>query len=154
MVNRPKIIKVGILLVGLCLILIFNSYKQKLNYDNEMAKQTTILFLNSLAKHDRKSAIKYVWPDAQLYEDLKSPERFLSFKDSKILEIIRINYDSAESRPEYYQEFYKIISVMVKVKVVYIDDAGSPVGDYILFITLVKKSPQSDWLITGLGSGP
>ena len=105
MVNRPKIIKVGILLVGLCLILIFNSYKQKLNYDNEMAKQTTILFLNSLAKHDRKSAIKYVWPDAQLYEDLKSPERFLSFKDSKILEIIRINDDSAESRPEYYQEF-------------------------------------------------
>src|SRR5574344_1911215 len=144
MVNRPKIIKVGILLVGLCLILIFNSYKQKLNYDNEMAKQTTILFLNSLAKHDRKSAIKYVWPDAQLYEDLKSPERFLSFKDSKILEIIRINDDSAESRPEYYQEFYKIISVMVKVKVVHIDDAGSPVGDYILFITLVKQSPQSD----------
>ena len=137
MVNRPKIIKVGILLVGLCLILIFNSYKQKLNYDNEMAKQTTILFLNSLAKHDRKSAIKYVWPDAQLYEDLKSPERFLSFKDSKILEIIRINDDSAESRPEYYQEFYKIISVMVKVKVVHIDDAGSPVGDYILFITEV-----------------
>ncbi|WP_257222000.1 MULTISPECIES: DUF4829 domain-containing protein [unclassified Acinetobacter] len=119
-----------------------------------MAKQTTILFLNSLAKHDRKSAIKYVWPDAQLYEDLKSPERFLSFKDSKILEIIRINDDSAESRPEYYQEFYKIISVMVKVKIVHIDDAGSPVGDYILFITLVKKSPQSDWLITGLGSGP
>ena len=154
MVNRPKIIKVGILLVGLCLILIFNSYKQKLNYDNEMAKQTTILFLNSLAKHDRKSAIKYVWPDSQLYEDLKSPERFLSFKDSKILEVVRINYDSAESRPEYYQEFYKIISVMVKVKVVHIDDAGSPVGDYILFITLVKKSPQSDWLITGLGSGP
>ena len=154
MVNRPKIIKVGILLVGLCLILIFNSYKQKLNYDNEMAKQTTILFLNSLAKHDRKSAIKYVWPDAQLYEDLKSPERFLSFKDSKILEIIRINDDSAESRPEYYQEFYKIISVMVKVKVVHIDDSGSPLGDYILFITLVKKSPQSDWLITGLGSGP
>lgn len=154
MVNRPKIIKVGILLVGLCLILIFNSYKQKLNYDNEMAKQTTILFLNSLAKHDRKSAIKYVWPDAQLYEDLKSPERFLSFKDSKILEIIRINDDSAESRPEYYQEFYKIISVMVKVKVVHIDDAGSPVGDYILFITLVKQSPQSDWLITEFGSGP
>ena len=142
------------MLVGLCLILIFNSYKQKLNYDNEMAKQTTILFLNSLAKHDRKSAIKYVWPDAQLYEDLKSPERFLSFKDSKILEIIRINDDSAESRPEYYQEFYKIISVMVKVKVVHIDDAGSPVGDYILFITLVKQSPQSDWLITEFGSGP
>ncbi|MFW1893541.1 MULTISPECIES: hypothetical protein [Acinetobacter] len=119
-----------------------------------MATQTTILFFNSLAKHDLESAIKYVWPDARLHEDLKSSERFLSFKDSKILEVVRINYDSAESRPEYYQEFYKIISVMVKVKIVHIDDAGSPVGDYILFITLVKQSPQSDWLITEFGSGP
>ncbi|MEG2846977.1 MAG: hypothetical protein RR876_16525 [Acinetobacter sp.] len=119
-----------------------------------MATQTTILFFNSLAKHDLESAIKYVWPDARLHEDLKSSESFLYFKDSKILEVVRINYDSAESRPEYYQEFYKIISVMVKVKVVHIDDAGSPVGDYILFITLVKQSPQSDWLITEFGSGP
>jgi hypothetical protein len=147
-------IKLGILLVGLCLLLIINSYKQKLNHDKEMATQTTILFFNSLAKHDLESAIKYVWPDARLHEDLKSSERFLSFKDSKILEVVRINYDSAESRPEYYQEFYKIISVMVEVKVVHIDDAGSPVGDYILFITLVKQSPQSDWLITEFGSGP
>ena len=98
-------IKLGILLVGLCLLLIINSYKQKLNHDKEMATQTTILFFNSLAKHDRESAIKYVWPDARLHEDLKSSERFLSFKDSKILEVVRINYDSAESRPEYYQEF-------------------------------------------------
>ena len=152
---RPKIfIKLGILLVGLCLLLIFNSYKQKLNHDNEMATQTTILFLNSLSKSDSKSALKYVWPDDRLYGELKSPERFLSFKDSKILEIIRVYYDSAKGRPEYYQQFYKVISVMVKIKIVHIDDAGSPVGDYILFITLVKKSPQSDWLITELGSGP
>lgn len=53
-------IKLGILLVGLCLLLIINSYKQKLNHDKEMATQTTILFFNSLAKHDRESAIKYV----------------------------------------------------------------------------------------------
>ena len=104
MVKRLKIIKVGILLVGLCLLLIFNSYKQKLNHDNEMATQTTILFLNSLSKRDSKSALKYVWPDDRLYGELKSPERFLSFKDSKILEVIRINYDSAEGRPEYYQK--------------------------------------------------
>lgn len=45
-------IKLGILLVGLCLLLIINSYKQKLNHDKEMATQTTILFFNSLAKHD------------------------------------------------------------------------------------------------------
>lgn len=84
-------IKLGILLVGLCLLLIINSYKQKLNHDKEMATQTTILFFNSLAKHDLESAIKYVWPDARLHEDLKSSERFLSFKDSKILEVVRIN---------------------------------------------------------------
>lgn len=140
--------------VGLCLLLIFNSYKQKLNHDKEMATQTTILFLNSLSKTDSELALKYVWPDEQLYEDLKSPERFLSFKDSKILEVIRVDYDSAKGSFEYYQQFYKVVSVMVKIKVMHTDDAGSPVGDYILFITLVKKSSHSDWLITELGSGP
>jgi hypothetical protein len=53
-----------------------------------MATQTTILFFNSLAKHDLESAIKYVWPDARLHEDLKSSERFLfqrlkNFRSSK-----------------------------------------------------------------------
>ena len=147
-------IKIGILLISLCLLLVFSSYKKKSIHDKEMAAQTTIFFLNSLSKGDSKSALKYVWPDERLYEELKIPERFLSFKDLKILEVTRGDYDSPKGRPEYYQQFYKIISVMVKIKVVYTDDAGSPVGNNILFITLVKKSPQSDWLITGLGSGP
>ena len=147
-------IKIGILLIGLCLLLVFNSYKKKSTHDKEMAAQTTTFFLNSLSKSDSKSALKYVWPDERLYRELKSPERFLSFKDSKTLEVIRVNYDSAKGRPEYYQQFYKIILVMIKIKVLYTDDAGSPVGDNILFITLVKKSPHSDWLITELGSGP
>lgn len=43
---------------------------------------------------------------------------------------------------------------MVKIKVVHADDVGNPLGDYISFIALVKKSPQSNWLITELGSGP
>ena len=147
-------IKIGILLISLCLLLVFSSYKKKSIHDKEMAAQTTIFFLNSLSKGDSKSALKYVWPDERLYEELKIPERFLSFKDLKILEVTRGDYDSPKGRPEYYQEFYKIISVMVKIKVVYTDDAGSPVGNNILFITLVKKSPHSDWLITELGSGP
>lgn len=147
-------IKIGILLISLCLLLVFSSYKKKSIHDKEMAAQTTIFFLNSLSKGDSKSALKYVWPDERLYEELKIPERFLSFKDLKILEVTRGDYESPKGRPEYYQQFYKIISVMVKVKVVHIDDAGSPVGDYILFITLVKQSPQSDWLITEFGSGP
>ena len=111
-------------------------------------------FLNALSQHDRKSAIKYVWQNVRLYEDLNSSERFLSFKDSKILEVISVDYDSAKNRPEYYQEFYKIILSMVKIKVEHTDDVGNPVGNYILFITLMKESPQSDWLITELGSGP
>ena len=147
-------IKIGILLISLCLLLVFSSYKKKSIHDKEMAAQTTIFFLNSLSKGDSKSALKYVWPDERLYEELKIPERFLSFKDLKILEVTRGDYDSPKGRPEYYQQFYKIISVMVKIKVVYTDDAGSPVGNNILFITLVKKSPHSDWLITELGSGP
>ena len=147
-------IKIGILLISLCLLLVFSSYKKKSIHDKEMAAQTTIFFLNSLSKGDSKSALTYVWPDERLYEELKIPERFLSFKDLKILEVTRGDYDSPKGRPEYYQQFYKIISVMVKIKVVYTDDAGSPVGNNILFITLVKKSPHSDWLITELGSGP
>ena len=147
-------IKIGILLISLCLLLVFSSYKKKSIHDKEMAAQTTIFFLNSLSKGDSKSALKYVWPDERLYEELKIPERFLSFKDLKILEVTRGDYYSPKGRPEYYQQFYKIISVMVKIKVVYTDDAGSPVGNNILFITLVKKSPHSDWLITELGSGP
>lgn len=147
-------IKIGILLIGLCLILVFSSHKQKSTYDKEMAVKTTIFFLNALSKSDSKSALKHVWPNERLYGELKSPERFLSFKDSKILEVKRVDYDSAKGRPEYYQQFYKIISVMLKIKVVHSDDAGNPLGEYILFISLVKKSSQSDWLITELGSGP
>ena len=147
-------IKIGTLILVFCSLLVFSSYKQKSIHDKEAAKQTTNFFLNSLSKGDSKSALKYVWPDERLYEELKIPERFLSFKDLKILEVTRGDYDSPKGRPEYYQQFYKIISVMVKIKVVYTDDAGSPVGNNILFITLVKKSPHSDWLITELGSGP
>ena len=147
-------IKIGILLIGLCLILVFSSHKQKSTYDKEMAVKTTISFLNALSKSDSKSALKHVWPNERLYGELKSPERFLSFKDSKILEVKKVDYDSAKGRPEYYQQFYKIISVMLKIKVVHSDDAGNPLGEYILFISLVKKSSQSDWLITELGSGP
>lgn len=76
-------IKLGILLVGLCLLLIINSYKQKLNHDKEMATQTTILFFNSLAKHDLESAIKYVWPDARLHKDLKVLKGFSLSKTQK-----------------------------------------------------------------------
>ncbi|OAL80411.1 hypothetical protein AY606_15440 [Acinetobacter sp. SFB] len=154
MIKSKTFIKIGTLFIGLCLLLVFSSYKQKSTHDKEMAAQTTILFLNSLSKGDSKSALKYVWPDERLYEELKIPERFLPFKDSKILEITRGDYDSAKGRPEYYQEFYKIISLMIKLKVVHTDDAENPPGDYVLFINIVQKDPRSNWFITELGGGP
>lgn len=119
-----------------------------------MATQTTILFLNALSKDDSKSALKYVWPGEQLHVQVQSPKRIHFFKESKILEIIKIDYDSEKYRPEYYQQFYKIISLMIKLKVVHTDDAGNPPGDYIFFINIVQKDPRSNWFITELGSGP
>lgn len=117
-----------------------------------MAAQTTVFFLNALSKGDSKSALKYVWPDEQLH--VPSPERIRVFKDSKILEVIKIDYDSAKYRSEYYQQFYKIISLMIRLKIVHTDDAGNPPGNYIFFINVVQKNPRSNWLITELGSGP
>ena len=152
MVRSRIFIKIGILLISLCLFLVFSSYKQKSIYDKEMAAQTTVFFLNALSKGDSKSALKYVWPDEQLH--VQSPERIRVFKDSKILEVIKIDYDSAKYRPEYYQQFYKIISIMIRLKIVHTDDAGNPPGNYILFINVVQKNPRSNWLITELGSGP
>lgn len=119
-----------------------------------MAKQTTNFFLNSLSKGDSKSALKYVWPDERLYEDLKNHEKFQFLKDSKIIEVIKIDYDSAKNRPEYYQQFHKIISLMVKLKILHKDDAGNPPRDYVFFINIVQKEPESNWFITELGSGP
>ncbi|AYA01684.1 hypothetical protein BEN74_01480 [Acinetobacter sp. WCHAc010034] len=152
MVRSRIFITIGILLISLCLFLAFSSYKQKSIYDKEMAAQTTVFFLNSLSKGDSKSALKHVWPDEQLH--VQSPERIRVFKGSKILEVIKIDYDSAKYKPEYYQQFYKIISIMIRLKIVHTDDAGNPPGNYIFFINVVQKNPGSNWLITELGSGP
>ena len=154
MIKCQKTIKIGILIIGLCLLTTLTLYKKDAYYEKEQTKQVAISFLKSLTKYDQESAIKYVLSNTQLDKDLKNPDKFLSFKDSKILGVIRVNEDSTEGRSKFYQAFYKIISVVVKIKVVHTDDIGNPAGDYILFITLVKKSPQSEWLITELGSGP
>lgn len=147
-------IKIGILLIFLCFFLGLISYKQKTVHDKEVAKQTTVFFLNSLSMGDLKSALKNVWPDRQLYLQMQSPKRVHFFKEAKNLEIIKVDYDSAKYRPEYYQQFYKIISLMIKLKIVHTDDAGNPPGDYIFFINIMQKNPNSNWLITELGSGP
>lgn len=154
MVKPPKTIKIVLLIIGLCLLITITLYKKNYYYEKEQAEKIGVFFLNSLVKHDRDSAVEYVLPDVRLYKDLKSPKIYQHFKNLNNLEVVRVNYDSAKGRPEYYQEFYKIISVLVKIKTKHTNNANNPVGDYILFITLVKKSPQSHWRITELGSGP
>lgn len=47
-----------------------------------------------------------------------------------------------------------MISLTIKIKTVRVDIAGNPAGTYIVFITVVKKDPKSNWLVTELGSGP
>ena len=41
--------------------------------------------------------------------------------------------------PDYYQQFYKMISLTIKIKTVHADLAGKPAGTYIVFVTVVKK---------------
>ncbi len=75
-------------------------------------------------------------------------------KDSKVLEVLKkFCYDSAKNRPDYYQQFYKMISLTIKIKTVHADLAGNPAGTYIVFVTVVKKDSKSNWLVTELGSG-
>ncbi|MFW2786974.1 hypothetical protein ACN6QX_13660, partial [Acinetobacter baumannii] len=40
-----------------------------------------------------------------------------------------------------------------RIKTVHADLAGNPAGTYIVFVTVVKKDPKSNWLVTELGSG-
>jgi len=143
---------IGLFFVGLCMFVVFNSYKQKSTHDKEMAMQTAVSFVHLLSNGDSISAFKYVWSGEQLH--IRSYETAQAFKDSKILEVIKIDYDSAKNRPEYYQQFHKIILLMIKIKQVHEDNAGNPPGNYILFITVVQKTPESNWLVAELGSGP
>lgn len=46
-----------------------------------------------------------------------------------------------------------MISLTIKIKTVHADLAGNPAGTYIVFVTVVKKDPKSNWLVTELGSG-
>ncbi len=53
--------------------------------------------------------------------------------------MLKVRYDSAKNRPDYYQQFYKMISLTIKIKTVHADLAGNPAGTYIVFVTVVKK---------------
>lgn len=67
--------------------------------------------------------------------------------------MLKVRYDSAKNRPGYYQQFYKMISLTIKIKTVHADHAGNQAGTYIVFVTVVQMDPKSNWLVTELGSG-
>jgi hypothetical protein len=145
-------ITIGLLLAGLCLFAAFKSYEKKANSEKEMASRVAISFLNSLSNGDSATAFKYVWSGEEL--NIRSTETAQYYKDSKVIEVLEIRYDSPKNRPDYYQQFYKMISLAIKIKTVHADIAGNPAGAYILFVTVVQENPKSNWLVTELGSGP
>lgn len=151
MLKSRIFITIGLLLAGLCLFAAFKSYEKKANVEKEQASRTAISFLNSLSNGDSPTAFKYVWSDEEL--NIRSAETAQYYKDSKVIEVLEIRYDSPKNRPDYYQQFYKMISLAIKIKTVHADIAGNPTGTYILFVTVVKKDPKSNWLVTELGSG-
>ncbi|MEG9134051.1 hypothetical protein VPJ54_17975, partial [Acinetobacter baumannii] len=50
-------------------------------------------------------------------------------------------------------DIFFIFLIPIKIKTVHADLAGNPAGTYIVFVTVVKKDPKSNWLVTELGSG-
>jgi len=145
-------ITIGLLLAGLCLFTAFNSYEKKANAEKVQASRVAISFLNSLSSGDSATAYKYVWSGEEL--NIRSTETAKVYKDSKVLKVLKISYDSPTNRPDYYQQFYKMISLAINIKTVHAEVAGDPTGNYILFVTVVQKDPKSNWLVTELGSGP
>ncbi|MCG9510921.1 hypothetical protein MCL32_04700 [Acinetobacter pittii] len=142
---------IGLLLAGLCLFTAFKSYEKKTNAEKEQASRVAISFFDSLSNGDAATAYKYVWSGEEL--NIRSAETAKVYKDSEVLKVLKIRYDSAKNRPDYYQQFYKMISLTIKIKTVHADLAGNPAGTYIVFVTVVKKDSKSNWLVTELGSG-
>ncbi|USP40722.1 hypothetical protein [Acinetobacter sp. XS-4] len=152
MLKSRIFITIGLLLAGLCVLAAFKSYEKKANFEKEQASRVAISFFNSLSNGDSATAYKYVWSGEK--SNIRSDEIAQVYKDSKVLEVLKVHHDSAKNRPDYYQQFYKMISLAIKLKTVHADLAGNPAGTYIVFVTVVQKDPKSYWLVTELGSGP
>jgi len=137
MLKSRIFITIGLLLAGLCLFAAFKSYEKKANVEKEQASRVAISFFNSLSNGDAATAYKYVWLGENL--NIRNAEIPQIYKDSKVLEVLKVRYDSPKNRPDYYQQFYKMISLAIKIKTVHAEVAGDPTGNYILFVTVVKK---------------
>ncbi|TCM62718.1 hypothetical protein EC844_12436 [Acinetobacter calcoaceticus] len=150
MANISKF-KIGFILLAVCIFAAIMFNKMNFAQDQKQVQQTTELFFNALSQGDLKTAAQLSWQKQQLKI---TPEMAQHYKDMQLLEIMQISKDSAQHRPEYYQQFYKMMSVMLKIKSAYESEEGDPPGEYILFVTLTQASPESDWLVTEIGSGP
>ncbi|MCU4432576.1 hypothetical protein KTI56_11940 [Acinetobacter pittii] len=151
MLKSRIFITIGLLLAGLCLFAAFKSYEKNANVEKEQASRAAISFFNSLSNGDAATANKYVWLGENL--NILNAEIPQIYKDSKVIEVLKVRYDSAKNRPDNYQQFYKMILLVIKIKTVHADLAGNPAGTYIVFVTVVQKDPKSNWLVTELGSG-
>lgn len=112
---KPRIfITIGLLLAGLSLFAVLETYEKKTNIEKEQASRVAISFFNSLSNGDSATAYKYVWSGENL--NIRNAEIPQIYKDSKVLEVLKVRYDSAKNRPDYYQQFYKMISLTIKIK--------------------------------------
>jgi len=152
MLKSRIFITIGLLLAGLCVLAAFKSYEKKANFEKEQASRVAISFFNSLSNGDSATAYKYVWSGEK--SNIRSDEIAQIYKGSKVLEVLKVRYDSAKNRPDYYHQFYKMISLAIKLKTAHADLADNPAGTYVVFVTVVQKDPKSHWLVTELGSGP
>lgn len=136
----------------ICLI-IFSFYHYQLQQEKNAAEKVATDYIYALIQGHSTLASQYVLHDKTLNMSypLTSVDRF---KDAQLLQVIKTQSDSAQHRSPGYQKFYKIMSVMLKIKFPHSDQASNPAGEYIVFINLVKQNPDATWLITELGSGP
>ena len=147
-----KIALIAVMLITLAILSAFFIHQQQLNQQKKLAEQTTLNFFKAMSEGDASTAFQYVWRAEQFNIKPEASKHY--FKDMQVLELINVRSDSAKGRPAYYAQFDQLLLVMLKVKSVYPDDAGSPAGNYIQFVLLAKEKPDSEWLITEIGTGP
>lgn len=92
---KPRIfITIGLLLAGLSLFAVLEAYEKKTNVEKEQASRVAISFFNSLSNGDSATAYKYVWSGENL--NIRNAEIPQIYKDSKVLEVLKVRYDSAK----------------------------------------------------------
>ena len=92
MLKSRIFITIGLLLAGLCLFAAFKSYEKRLTLKKEQAESSCYFLLNSLSSGNLATAYKYVWSGEEL--NIRRVETAKVYKDSKVLKVLKISYDS------------------------------------------------------------